>query len=151
MEGEKKDLAATYSPTDGPQYHRRAGVSLTCSGWERVFQPGYGHQEGSGAHASGRMHPQPALGRRERQYGQASRLISTGRLNASPRLHRRPIDQVVYLVPSVSSRDMGCLISGRASRLDAFSGYPSRTWLPGACRWRDNRCTRGPSCSVLSY
>ena len=75
--------------------------------------------------------------KRDQQYGQASRLISTGRLNASPRLHRRPIDQVFSLVPSVSSRDMGCLISGRASRLDAFSGYPSRTWLPGACRWRD--------------
>ena len=26
---------------------------------------------------------------------------------------------------------MGYLILGRASRLDAFSVYPSRTWLPG--------------------
>ena len=38
-----------------------------------------------------------------RQYGQASRLISTGRLHVLPRLDLRPIDQVFSLVPSVSS------------------------------------------------
>ena len=94
----------------------------------------------------------PMVGRkREGQYGQASRMISNGRLNASPRLHRRPIDQLFWLVPSVESSSMGHLILGRASRLDAFSGYPFRTWLPCECRWRDNRYTRGPSTSVLSY
>ena len=41
---EKKDLAATYSPTDELQYHRRMGVLLPCSGWERVFPPSHGHQ-----------------------------------------------------------------------------------------------------------
>ena len=46
---------------------------------------------------------------------------------------------------------LGCAVSGPASRLDAFSGYPSRTRLPGACRWRDNRHTGGPSAPVLSY
>ena len=40
----KKDLAATYSPTDKLQYHRRMGVLLPCSGWERVFPPSHGHQ-----------------------------------------------------------------------------------------------------------
>jgi hypothetical protein len=40
---------------------------------------------------------------------------------------------------------------GGASRLDAFSGYPFRTWLPSTCRWRDNWYTRGSSTSVLSY
>ena len=94
----------------------------------------------------------PVVGRKkEGQYGQASRMISNGRLNASPRLHRRPIDQLFWLVPSVESSSMGHLILGRASRLDAFSGYPFRTWLPCECRWRDNRYTRGPSTSVLSY
>ena len=78
-------------------------------------------------------------------------MISTGGLSASPRLHPRPIDQVFSLAPSRPSGGLGRLISGRASRLDAFSGYPFRTWLPGACRWRDNRYTRGPSTSVLSY
>ena len=48
-----------------------------------------------------------------------------------PRLYRRPIDQLVSLAPSGPSRGQGWLISGRASRLDAFSGYPFRTWLPG--------------------
>ena len=47
-EGEKKTkrkLAATYSPTDEPQYHRRESVLLPCSGWERVFPLCYGHQQ----------------------------------------------------------------------------------------------------------
>ena len=88
---------------------------------------------------------------RERQYGQASRLISTGRLNTLPCLYRQPIKQIVCLFPSGPSRGQGCLILRRASRLDAFSGYPFRTWLPGSCPWQDNRHTRGPSTSVLSY
>ena len=67
----------------------------------------------------------------ERRYGQASRLISSGRLSASPRLHRRPIDRVVFPAPSGAPSALGCGILGRASRLDAFSGYPFRTWLPG--------------------
>ena len=41
----KKNLAATYSPADELQYHRREGVLLPCSGWERVSPPCYGHQE----------------------------------------------------------------------------------------------------------
>ena len=87
----------------------------------------------------------------KRQYGQASRLISTGRLNASLHLHLRPINQVVCLVPSVDSRSKGFLILRRASHLDAFSGYPFRTWPPGTCAWQHNRYTRGSSSSVLSY
>src|SRR5262245_43584683 len=62
---------------------------------------------------------------------QSHRPISTGRLNALPRLHLRPINLVVcegpYLVDPV-----GDLILGRASHLDAFSAYPCRTWL--TCR-----------------
>ena len=143
-----KKLAATYSPADEPQYHRRESVLLPCSGWERVFPLCHGHQQTNERHLV--VHPMVG-GKREGQYGQASRMISNGRLNASPRLHRRPIDQLVWLVPSVESSSMGHLILGRASRLDAFSGYPFRTWLPCECRWRDNRYTRGPSTSVLSY
>ena len=45
MRKAKKNLATTYSPTDKPQYHRRRSVSLSCSGWERVFPLLYGHQE----------------------------------------------------------------------------------------------------------
>ena len=54
------------------------------------------------------------------------RPISTARLNVSLRLHLRPINLVVYQ-ESYSLMGMGGLISRRASRLDAFSGYPFRT------------------------
>ena len=42
-------------------------------------------------------------------------------------MHLRPIDLVVFEGPYRK----GELISGPASRLDAFSGYPNRTQLPG--------------------
>src|SRR5919198_429924 len=64
-------------------------------------------------------------------YGQAARLISIGKLNASPRLHTRPITWS-------SSRSLqepygsGDLILWRVSRLDAFSVSPFRTSLLGA-------------------
>ena len=61
--------------------------------------------------------------------GQAGWLISTARLRTLLPLHLRPIDQVFYLEPS--GRPCGCpgmpRVSGRASRLDAFSGYPFST------------------------
>ncbi len=76
--------------------------------------------------------------------------ISTAPLHPSRGVHARPIDQVVYLGP-YSVDPMGILISGRASRLDAFSGYPCRTSATRRCRWRDNRYTGGPSVPVLSY
>jgi hypothetical protein len=59
-------------------------------------------------------------------YGQVSRAISTGWLNPSPDLHFQPINLVVYKDPLALER-VGDLILGQASRLYAFSGYPSRT------------------------
>jgi hypothetical protein len=53
------------------------------------------------------------------------RAIRTARLSALLRLHLRPIDVVVYHGPR------GDLVWREVSRLDAFSGYPVRTWLPG--------------------
>ena len=53
------------------------------------------------------------------------RAIRTARLRRLPPLHLRPIDVVVYHGPR---RD---LVSRPVSRLDAFSGYPFRTWPPG--------------------
>ena len=55
--------------------------------------------------------------------------VSTGRLSALPHVHVRPIDPVVYREPS-SLRKGGLVLRG-VSRLDAFSVYPGRTWLPG--------------------
>ncbi len=77
---------------------------------------------------------EPALQRREAlvfenrivRKPSSPRPISTARLNVSLRLHLRPINLVVYQ-ESYSLMGMGGLISRRASRLDAFSGYPFRT------------------------
>ncbi len=38
---------------------------------------------------------------------------------------------------------MAILILRWASHLDAFSGYPLRTWLPSVYRWHDNWHTLG--------
>ena len=59
-------------------------------------------------------------------YGQASRAISTGKLNALLRVHTQPINVVVFDGPSGTLKVQGDLILGGASRLDAFSGYPVR-------------------------
>ena len=53
------------------------------------------------------------------------RAISTARLRTSPPLHLRPIEVIVF------DRPRGDLILGPASRLDAFSAYPIRAWVPG--------------------
>ena len=67
----------------------------------------------------------------DKVYGQASRPISTGKLNASLHLHTRPINLVVSEGPLAAEAE-GYLISGGASRLDAFSAYPFRAQLPSA-------------------
>ena len=54
------------------------------------------------------------------------RAISTRLLNTLLCVHIEPIDQVVYLGP-YPVKLVGGLISRRASRLDAFSGYPFQT------------------------
>jgi hypothetical protein len=63
----------------------------------------------------------------EREQESSPRPISTGRLNTSPCLHLRPIYLVVCEGPYPVD-PVGDLILGRASRLDAFSAYPCRTW-----------------------
>ena len=61
--------------------------------------------------------------------GQAARPISTTWLNVLPRLHLWPINVVFSDGPSELA--LGVLVLGSASHLDAFSGYPFRTWIPG--------------------
>ena len=93
-----------------PQYPRHWGPSLPCSEWERVLPPRHGHQ----GKENGRRDPScgVALGpRRDNRAGnmapkrskekkaQASRTISTGRVNALPRLRLRPIEVVVFHRP----------------------------------------------------
>ena len=95
-----------------------------------------------------------AVGRLPRAGVRAARAIRTGRLSASPRVHPRPIDVMVSHGPR------GDLILRGASRLDAFSGYPVRTWLPGgaagattgAPEVRPSRSSRtGDSASQVSF
>ena len=54
------------------------------------------------------------------------RPISTSQLHPLPGFHIWPINPVVYWEP-YPLKGVGILISKQASRLDAFSGYPSRT------------------------
>ena len=76
---------------------------------------------------------------------QAKRAISTGKLNALPRLHIRPINEVVFLGPS--------------GRSGFEAGFPlrclQRLSIPYIatlhCGWRHNRSTRGTFIPVLSY
>ena len=78
------------------------------------------------------------------------RCISIGQLNGRYPL-TPPTYQTGSLPDTLLASAMGYLILRPASRLDAFSGYPIRTWLPGVCSWRNNRFTSGPSIPVLSY
>ena len=76
---------------------------------------------------------------------QADRAISTGKLNASPRLHTRPINVVVF--------------HGSSGRTRFEVGFPlrclqrlSRPYIATLhCGWRHNSSTRGTSIPVLSY
>ena len=70
-------------------------------------------------------------------------------LKPLPDVHITPINPVVYW-GSYLRRESN-LILKQVSHLDAFSGYLFPAWLPGVCRWRDNRCTGGSSNPVLSY
>src|SRR5579884_1689346 len=57
--------------------------------------------------------------------------ISTAQLHPLPGVHLPPIHLVVSEGP-YSHQGMGHLILRPASRLDAFSASPCRSWLPGA-------------------
>jgi hypothetical protein len=120
------------------QYHGRWGVSRPCSGWERVYQPRDGHQATGpdplmdemvsvvcvtcfGA-VRGGWRTIHAVVLRDREFYWAIRIA---RLRGLPRFHLRPIDVLVLHGP------WGDLVLRLVSRLDAFSGYPFRTWLPG--------------------
>ena len=76
---------------------------------------------------------------------QANRAISTGKLNALPRLHTRPINVVVYHGSQGRTRfEVGF-------SLRCFQRL-SRPYIATLhCRWRDNSSTRGTFIPVLSY
>ena len=147
-------------PQLGLQYHGRWGVSRPSSGWDRVLRPRDGHRAtgpdpalcGSGSDVSRVCGAAglparwwaaaaAAFGFRESGGGGRSvgcpaawpgcfwserfRAIRTARLRALLRFHLRPIHVLVWHGPR------GDLVWRGVSRLDAFSGYPVRAWLPG--------------------
>ena len=88
---------------------------------------------------------QLALARLPLDRNQACRAISTGQLNASPRLHLRPIDVVVF--------------HGPQGRPGFEGGFPLRCLQRLSCpfiatqhrRWHDDWSTSGTFTPVLSY
>ena len=115
----------------------------------------WGGEDGSPASAAGsREETLPTAGRRiptavfklfEYENNQAERAISTGKLNALPRLHTRPINVVVF--------------HGSSGRTRFEAGFPlrclQRLSIPYIatlhCGWRHNRSTRDTFTPVLSY
>ena len=81
----------------------------------------------------------------DNESNQDNRAISTGKLNALPHLHTRPINVVVYHGSQGRTRfevgfSLRCL--QRLSRPHIATQH---------CRWRDNCSTRGAFIPVLSY
>src|SRR6185503_4555954 len=85
-----------------------------------------------------------------RKSDQAARTISTGRLNASLRLHLRPINLVISEGP-LASLCWGISHLGASFALRCFQRLSHPDIATRQYRWHDNRYTRGPSDPVLSY
>ena len=79
------------------------------------------------------------------KFSGTSRAISTARLSASPRLHLRPIDVVVFDGPWMRSN------LGAGFVLRCFQHLSCPDAATRLCSWRNNRCTGGLSNTVLSY
>ena len=119
------------------------GPSGNATGNRDVAVPGTAPNSGDS-----RLQPDVLSGWENR--GQAARPISTGQLNASPRLHLRPINLVIFQGPS------GGLLPGRSHLQAGFAlRCLQRLSLPDIaterCSWRNSSHTRGPSTPVLSY
>ena len=96
-----------------------------------------------GKRASGRSRKIPSLAFTEPN--QANRAISTGQLNALPRLHLRPIEVVICHCP----HGRPCFEGGFPLRCLQRLSCPHIATL--RCGWRHNRSTSGASTPVLSY
>ena len=99
---------------------------------------------------TGKSGRRPSADNSNKNLDQASRLISTSRLNGLHHLHLWPIDLVVFKEPS------GGLPHGRSHlgvgfALRCFQRLSHRDIATQRCPWRDNWYTRGLSIPVLSY
>ena len=82
--------------------------------------------------------------------GQASRLISTGRLKPSRTLHLPPIDVVISNEPS-GGLSHGIPNLGVCFALRGFQRLSLPNIATRQCPWQNNRYTRGSFAPVLSY
>ena len=98
------------------------GLNCSVRNGKRCFPLAIRHRKSCETAAPAELENCTNLGNK---YPSSPRPISTARLSALLRVHRRPINLVVYQ-GSYSLKGMGELISRLASRLDAFSGYPFR-------------------------
>ena len=87
--------------------------------------------KGSGMSCPAILSSAPVLWRESGMDAVKRSAVSTGPLRRSPAVHARPIDLVVCQEPSPPKGE-GDLILEDVSRLDAFSVYRFRTWLPSA-------------------
>ena len=83
-------------------------------------------------------------------YGQAERAISTGKLHALLRFNILPINQVVYLGPSLPLR-VGRSHLEECFPLICIQRLSQPNFATERCHWHDNSITRGSSIPVLSY
>ena len=146
-------------------YHRRTGVSRSCSGWEGVGPPCSCRQA---LNFQGKEYLPPQSGHKARSMSVALSFLAApsmahqghgdkphGRLVTVSSTCRHASTPVLSTSWSRTALQGG-LASGK-SHLEA--GFPlrclQRLSLPDLatrpCHWRDNRCTRGPSTPVLSY
>ena len=82
--------------------------------------------------------------------GQASRLISTGRLKPLQALHLPPIDVVISDEPS-GGLSHGIPNLGVCFALRGFQRLSRPNIATRQCPWQNNRYTRGSFAPVLSY
>jgi hypothetical protein len=83
-------------------------------------------------------------------YGQAERAISTGKLHALLRFNILPINQVVYLGPSLPLR-VGRSHLEECFPLICIQRLSQPNFATQRCHWHDSWITRGSSIPVLSY
>jgi hypothetical protein len=83
-------------------------------------------------------------------YGQAERAISTGKLHALLRFNILPINQVVYLGPSLPLR-VGRSHLEECFPLICLQRLSQPNFATQRCHWHDSWITRGSSIPVLSY
>ena len=83
-------------------------------------------------------------------YGQAERAISTGKLHTLLCFHILPINQVVYLGPSLPLR-VGRSHLQQCFPLICLLRLSQPNFATQRCHWHDSWITRGSSIPVLSY